>query len=385
MQNERISLHQMMALLFAALLSPMVTLLPPAAAAAAGGAAWLSSLAALPVLLAVCWMIRAIFRRLPPEAGLAEAFRAAFGATAGRLLTGACLLWGLFLLTGSARLYAERLLSSGYRKASLAVFLAALLGAALWLGLGGLSAFARTGEIFCLILAAVLCVVLPLALFNIEIKYVLPVWSGDVPGVVSGALPVLKSVSWAVFAGFLGGRISRRPDDVSRSVKWTVVFCLVLSLLLLAVVGQLGPDLTAALKAPFFQMVAGVGIRGAFQRLEAAVSALWALSNLALLGLLLFACRAMSASLFQTEKDRRAVLPAAALAFAGALTLFPTPLTAETAVEIGEFGAAILLFGLLPLVLLLLTRKSRGRGKGTGCGRRDEEGVYIEEEENLEK
>ena len=51
MPDDRISLRQLLALLFAALLAPAIGVLPSQTAALAGEAGWLSALAALPVLL----------------------------------------------------------------------------------------------------------------------------------------------------------------------------------------------------------------------------------------------------------------------------------------------------------------------------------------------
>ena len=56
MPDDRISLRQLLALLFAALLAPAIGVLPSQTAALAGEAGWLSALAALPVLLGLCWV-----------------------------------------------------------------------------------------------------------------------------------------------------------------------------------------------------------------------------------------------------------------------------------------------------------------------------------------
>ena len=60
MPDDRISLRQLLALLFAALLAPAIGVLPSQTAALAGEAGWLSALAALPVLLGLCWVLFAL-------------------------------------------------------------------------------------------------------------------------------------------------------------------------------------------------------------------------------------------------------------------------------------------------------------------------------------
>lgn len=354
MPNDKVSLRQLLALLFAGLLSPAVAALPGETAAAAGSGAWLAPLFALPVILAVCWVVWAIFRMLPGDAGLAEALEAAFGAVAGRIATGVYLLWCLFILVYQARLYGQRLIVAGYREASFGFFLAALLGLALWLGLGKLAAFARAGEIFCMALLAALLGAVFFSIYNVKITYVLPLWVEDAPGIAASAVPVFRVLSYAVFAAFLGGRVTRRASDVRRSVRWTIAFCAVIMLLLLTILGQFGPKLTAVMEAPFFKMVEGIGIRGAFQRLEAVAAALWALSDLTLIGLLLFSCRFMLASLFRLKKSNLTVVPVVLITFFGALAFSYAPQLAETAAVIGQIGSIILSFGALPLVLLAL-------------------------------
>jgi hypothetical protein len=110
---------------------------------------------------------------------------------------------------------------------------------------------------------------------------------------------------------------------------------------------------------PFLKMVAGVGIRGAFQRLEAVLSALWVLGDLALLGFYLFACRRM-ASYILGGKDRRwPVAVVAILALAGALRLLAVPQTAEIAAHVVRIGGLILALFLPVLVLLALTIRKK--------------------------
>ena len=65
MPDDRISLRQLLALLFAALLAPAIGVLPSQTAALAGEAGWLSALAALPVLLGLCWAVSYTHLTLP--------------------------------------------------------------------------------------------------------------------------------------------------------------------------------------------------------------------------------------------------------------------------------------------------------------------------------
>ena len=153
MPDDRISLRQLLALLFAALLAPAIGVLPSQTAALAGEAGWLSALAALPVLLGLCWVLFALLRPAGEGAGLAQVTETVLGRGLGKGVLLLYLLWGLLLLSANARLFALRFLSTSYRNAPLGLFLLTLLGLTLWLVRKPVRVLARTGEVFYLALA----------------------------------------------------------------------------------------------------------------------------------------------------------------------------------------------------------------------------------------
>ena len=172
----------MLVLLFTALLSPMVRALPTWTAATAGEGAWLTGLLAFPVLLAMGWIFRGLFHAAPADSGLAQIFQTVLGKVLGGGLTIIYGIWALFLLCLQARLYGERMLATGYRNASVTVFLAVLLALVLWMGRKKLSAFTRATEVFYLALALALGLVLAVSIQDLTPENVLPVWVSDLPG-----------------------------------------------------------------------------------------------------------------------------------------------------------------------------------------------------------
>ena len=127
MADDRISLRQLLSLLFAALLAPAIGVLPAQTAALAGEAGWLSALAALPVLLAALWVLWALLRPAGEGAGLAQVTQRVLGRPLGRLVLLLCLGWGLLLLAANARLFSLRFLSTSYSNSPAGLFLAVLL------------------------------------------------------------------------------------------------------------------------------------------------------------------------------------------------------------------------------------------------------------------
>lgn len=291
MVRDKISMRQVLSLLSAALLSPMILLLPGTTAAAGGRAGWLSGAAALPAVWLLCGAFRATFRALPEEGSLADGLELAYGRRAGRALALLYLIWGVVLLGWNARWAAFRFLSTSYRNAPLNLFLFLLIGGALWMGRKKLSVFLRAAEVFALALGLTLGVSLLLGLFRVEGENLGPVWVEDLPGAALGALPVLALLGYGVFAGFLGGHIARRPENGRQLSRWALWTCGTLALFQAVCIGAFGPGLVRRMEIPYFMLVKDIGVPGAFERGESLVMALWVLADLSLLGLLLSACR----------------------------------------------------------------------------------------------
>lgn len=368
MDRGKISMRQLLALLFAALLCPAVWELPARTGAGGGRGGWLSAVIALPVLLGLCWVVFRLFEGSKEGDGLAEIFMQVLGPGAGRAATGACLLWGMALLCTNLRLFGLRFLSTSYRNAPMPLFITALLALALWLAWKRPCVLARAGQVFYLALAVGLGVVLVLGGVQVEAKNVLPVWSGDIPGALRGAAAAGGVLGYAVFGGFLGGEVARREGDRRQAMRWAAALCLALTALQWVCLGNFGTGLAGRMEAPFFMMVKGIGIKGTFERVESVIIALWVFSDLALAALLLSACCRMAEVLFplRSEKQRRgAALILGIVGLAGALWLFPDAFTLRKWVE-RRVLPGNLIFGFAVPGVALLVRELRtavGRGK----------------------
>lgn len=313
MERDMLSLRQIMVLVITALLAPATDLLPALTARWAGSGGWLSVLGGLPLLLAALWAAGGICR----SGGLCQGL----GPVLGRALAVIYLVWTLLLLTLSLRLCAARL-EGVYGKGPAFACASALLLAAVWMGWGKTAAFARAGEIFYLALAVAVAGILFLAIFQVEGSgfRLTGAEAAAIPGSSVAAAGLLLNV---YPAAALSPGVAVQARDGRRAVWWIIAFCAAITLLLGAVIGCVGPRLTARLPEPFFIMVQGLGIKGAFQRTEALFIALWTLSDLTLAGLLLHAWRALAGQLHQGRWTRWSILPAAAAALVGGWLLFP--------------------------------------------------------------
>lgn len=350
MERDVLSMRQMMVLLVTALLAPASDLLPALAAENTGSGGWLAIFGALPLILIALWAAGGIVRK-------SETCRALRGVLRAIIII-VYLVWTLLTLSLALRLSGARL-AVMYGAGPAFGCVVALLIVAIWMGLGKTAAFARAGEVFYLALAVALAGVLFLAAFHVEWGNLRPTMDemATLPESGAGVAGLLLNIAPAAV---LGKKVSSKSQNSRRAVGWTVAFCIAVTLLLGAVIGCLGPRLTTRLPAPFLTMVQGLGIKGAFQRTEALFAALWALSDLTLLGLLLHTWRELAGRLYVGKWSRWSVLPAAAAAMIGGWTLFGT--VDELRTFCGEVLPVIgLILGFaLPLLvrtLLLLWKK----------------------------
>ncbi|NCE63761.1 spore gernimation protein [Pseudoflavonifractor sp. 524-17] len=372
MKEDKITLGQLLALLFGALLSPMLLLLPRQTAMAAGKGGWLCSIAAVPAVLAAAWALSVLLRARPEGNGLSAGLEAAFGKGLGRGVTAVYLLWGLLLLGWNTRWCAFRFLSTGYRNGPLNLFIVILLAVTFQVGRRKLSVLARAGEVFALALGAGLGLSLLFAAFHMERANLGPLGAGEAAGIGRGTAPVLGLMGYGVFAAFLGGRVERRPGQRRRLLRWAGLMCAGLTAFQLVCMGNFGPGLIVRMEIPFFMMIKGVGVPGAFERVESLLMALWVLADLCLLGLLFFACRQIGEDWWGGKESRR--LPWGIILAGAALALWTMPDAFILSYTMEHVAAAgnVILGGAVPVAaaVILKIRGTEGAGKERGRRKR---------------
>lgn len=309
MGDKTISLGQMTAVLFAALF-PLCTERLPGRAAAAGGAGWLCPLLAgviaVGLLLLVTKNSLLFGEKSFPKCAWGE-----------KILLTLLLLWSLFLLMGHGARIGSRLSDS--LRASPLLLTAALLALAVALTAGGLPAFARSCEIFALAVGFGFFLIVLFGLFRLRGEYLVLFRLEDLAAVPGRGLSCLGTAAVGSCALLFLGDITPEKGGRRFLVRRTGGFFLLLALSMALVLGRLSPALTEKVARPFFQMASGLGLEGAFQRLEEVASALWLLGDVALLGLLLLAARRLLALLLNRQERRGQLWLLAGLAFLGSV------------------------------------------------------------------
>lgn len=305
MKSDALSLRQVMVLLFTALLVPAVDLLPALAAKTSGGGGWMLPLGALPLLLVALWARDGI----------------PFGEKRGAytIIYIMYMLLILLLLTVALKLCALRL-GQIYGDGPALPAAIALLAAAVWMGWGKPAAFARAGEIFYLAIAVVLAGVVALGIFQVEPGN-LAVSAAQAGTIPRGSLLTAGIILNVYPACVLGNQVKGDRNNGRRAVGWTVAYCVAAALILVAVIGCIGPALAGELPSPFLIVVQGIGIDGAFQRTEALVATLWTLSDFVLMGLLLHSWRGFARQLRPGRWEKWSMCAAAVAAAAAGFFL----------------------------------------------------------------
>lgn len=356
MKQNKISLKQLMAILWGALLAPAAELLPAITVPVAGRGAWLSALLAAPVMALAGFLLWRLCRQ---GEGLGGACVRVLGAAPGKTVILLYIVWGLILLALRLRLCAQRLMGAGYRDGSLSFLLVTAAGMALWISWGKLPVVARTAEALfaCLVVTGV--AVVALAAPQVQAENLLPLWREDALPILQAVCPTLGVLGYGIYAAFLLGETERGEKRAGRWLQWTAAGCVMLALMQLVVVGNFGPALTQQLSSPFFNLAKSIGVTGAFQRVESVVAAFWTFSDLAIAALLLRSIEAAVGGLVPGIKKEvamtAAILPCVAAAFAA----FPDGIAAELMSRREILWGNVLFGVILPLFICVVARLRR--------------------------
>ena len=271
MKNRTISCHQMLSVIFLALF-PLGTEVLFSSFAAAGAAGWLCPLLAGGAAVLLVLLVGRRGLVLPREGTC-------------RVPIGILFVWGMIF--GGAQACRIGIRLSEPLGASPALLTGVFLVLAAWMAAGGLPAFARACEIFLLALGGAMVLILLGGIFRLRWDWVL-LWTPE----ELGRVPLGTLECLGLLAVGCGGLFFLRdviPEGRSKGATCRMIgrLSFLLAAAEILVLGRFGAPLAGRMDRSFFQMVSGLGLEGAFQRLEQMVSALWSLGDLVLMGFLL--------------------------------------------------------------------------------------------------
>lgn len=354
MERDTLSFSQWMAVLCGALLSPAIELLPGSAARAGIAGAALSG-----VGIALFGAAGILAGYLGADGGSLRAIEKSFGVWGGKGVLFLYLIWGELLLALRLRLAAQRMLESGERDGAVWFFILVLGVLAWWMGKGSLGALGRTAQLFFLILAVTGGAVLALSLGQVETGNFLTGWSWKETGATELVWPGIQVAGYGSFAMFL-----YRSSGEKVGQRWLRVLVwawLVATTAQIVIVGRFGPALTQELGSPFLQLAKSIGVKGAFQRVESIVAAVWIFSDLLLLGMLLCSMRRIGVEL--TAKASGVTMTTVEVVFAVVLAAWlgmemPVKELEKQVVPVGNIVLGIMIPA---FTCILLRRKGENR------------------------
>ena len=303
MGEGRISGRQFGVLTFVLMLAPLIHGIP-ARAAGAGRGGWLLILpAAVPLTLLLRTVLRCL-DRMPEGSGLGDLYLLALGGRWGKVFCALSALWVLMIQTADLRFCAERFVTAVYPDTGRWVFCLTMLALTLWIARGTLEALTRAGRILFWVVTVTLVLVLAMAAPKTHIYNVWPVTDLDPREAARSVLRVMTVLSFAVPPCFLLGRVTRRPGG--REVYLWAAIVTAAALLIGAVIfAVFGPELAGRLEAPFFALAKEISFRRTVQGMEVVVAAMWAMSDIALMGMNAFVLGALGGALLPRAGEER--------------------------------------------------------------------------------
>ena len=358
-EDRSISENQLAAIAFVLMLSPALRLFPGAAAESAGRAAPLSALLAFfPAALYLYGGCRAAALRREGE-GLCELI-------ARRMLLGLLCAWLLAYTGFVLRSGADRLIVAVYPNAPVAFFVLTLAAAALAAAFAPYRDAVRTAKLVLPAVGGVLALVLLSSLGKLRAENLLPLRPESAKGLLAGVLPGLDVLVWAIWApAFALGEAKKGSLSFGRLLGALALFCAVLALMSLAVIGSFGERLAVSLSWPFFSLVRNLVFLRSVERVEALVVALWVFPDFLIVSLFLRAARdALALSLgnrLRVLRERRLALPLCAVACCAFALLAAPDAAALSLLSRTVIPAVDLFFALVFFPASLLTGRKKGR------------------------
>lgn len=290
---KRITAHQWMVMSSLLLLGPALRLLPRLPAEQAGRAAWLSALAVLPPLLIYVRFLSQFLAGQDRAAGLGELTLRTLGPRFGRAALYGLGAWLLFYGGFALRSMADRLVVTIYPQCGTAVFTLSMGAICLLAALGSARSLARSAMLIWPMILGTLLLLLLVSLKGSSRVNLFPVTVLDLPQLTRAALPVLDVLGLGLFLPLftLGYVEDRESSLLPRYTRWLLGEVLLLTLLMLAVIGNFGAPLVTCLSQPFFTLVRNLVFFRSLERIEALVVSLWIFPDFLLISLCLFSAQ----------------------------------------------------------------------------------------------
>lgn len=274
------------------LLSPALRIIPARSAALAGRSAWLSGIAALPILLIYALFLCRFSEKIGSGEGAEALIRRCLGEKLGKVVLLVTALWFLVYCGFILRAGADRMISTVYNDASPGVFVIVMAALGLTAALSSERTILRSAKLMAPPVLGVLILVLAAAVPEVKSENLLPLNSFEVLYSFKGAVVTVDAaVLPMVLALFLADKKISPDGQFTALALWLAGVSALLFVMELCIIGSFGAPLTAELRQPFFVLVRNLVLFGSLERIEALVVSLWVFSDFILVGVCLSAAQ----------------------------------------------------------------------------------------------
>lgn len=340
--DYRFDLRQLLALCTMMLLAPLLRLVPSGAAGVAGRGAWLTALAAAPLVLAYVFFICRFMKERNENEGLGELCLRCLGGKAGKAVLLVSASWFVLYAGFILRSGADRLITTIYPYSEPHIFIIVMGLLGLFAAMGSSRSIVRTAMLVQPVVLGVLLFILIFSLANLQKENLLPISGAYFLPIMKGSLTVTDILSVVLYlACFLLGFVRKDSDGFKSLSIWTGLMLLIVTAVSTAVVGNFGAELTARLTRPFFSLVRNLVFFGSLERIEALVVTLWVFPDFLLVSALLYVAQHILRLCFDLDPSYRGekrrdisdgrwlALPCGAAAIVCAMLIARTPTALE--------------------------------------------------------
>ena len=286
------NLRQLLYACVVMLLSPALRIIPARSAALAGRSAWLSGIAALPILLIYALFLCRFSEKIGSGEGAEVLIRRCLGEKLGKLVLFAAALWFLVYCGFILRAGADRMISTVYNDASPGGFVIVMAALGLAAALSSERTILRAAKLMAPPVLGVLILVLAAAVPEIKSENLLPLNSFEVLYSFKGAVVTVDAAVLPMFLTlFLADKKSSPDRHFTALALWLAGISVLLFVIELCIIGSFGAPLTAELRQPFFVLVRNLVLFGSLERIEALVVSLWVFSDFILVAVCLSAAQ----------------------------------------------------------------------------------------------
>ncbi len=351
--NGKITVRQVYILFILTTLSPTIRIFPSICSKAAKTAAWVVPIISAVGLVILYLVINEFFKKKNIN-NLSDVFNAALGNITGKILLSIYLIWCIVLYCLYIRYYAGRLLGSIFPNEDIRFFLVVMMVIVLMAARGKIETFLRFSEFSFLLFILVLILLSIILLSDVKLSNIYPVTFHDAVPAAGASIDILAVWSYLLLPFFFGESIINK-NQIRKYGKQATVFLVIMTVvILITVVGSLGPSVVSRMSLPFFNAIKVITFIETFDRFESVVLAIWVAADFILISFFAIVIINIIKSLFSISETKYLTTPVALFGYVGSQYISATRFEREVFSIKFAVNANLVLFFAVPIIIMII-------------------------------